>query len=76
MANKNMTLQEWNELCNERGIDPTTGGKAGVVFVHFTDEIKKAAEFDAWAEDMRAREKSAATPPPKPKWRLRWVNVA
>jgi hypothetical protein len=78
MANKNMTLAEWNALCNERGLDPSTGGKSGVHFVHIVDYDKMRADFDEWAEKLRAREKQWAEthqPQPKPKWRLRWVKV-
>jgi hypothetical protein len=77
-ASKNMTLREWNEFCNERGLDPSTGGKSGVVFVHVLDEPGIRERFDEWAENQRAHERQWAEthrPQPKPKWRLRWVKV-
>jgi len=78
MANKNMTLREWNEFCNERGLDPGTGGKSGVHFVHVLDEEGIRERFDEWAENMREREKrwrEANQPQPEPRWRLKWVKV-
>jgi hypothetical protein len=76
-ATKNMTLREWNDFCNERGLDPSTGGKSGVVFVHVLDEEGVRERFDEWAENSRrweARWQAANQPQPKPKWRLRWVK--
>lgn len=71
----NMSEREWRIFADAKGLDPITGSRLPPL--QDPDEELIQAQFDEWADNMRAVEAGwaeAHKPPAPKKWRLRWVQ--